>query len=68
MDADIAPGQTETEAAAVLDDIRIAGEQIARGEGINHDAAERLALQALRQRTADVATDVVSAKADGVQS
>jgi hypothetical protein len=42
----------QVEAAAVLADVQIAEEQIARGEGIDHDRAERLSLAAFRQRQA----------------
>jgi hypothetical protein len=41
----------EAETAAVLDDIRIAEAQIARGESIDHDAAEQVVLARLRTST-----------------
>jgi hypothetical protein len=44
--------RSEAETAAVLDDIRIAEAQIARGEGIDHGTAARLLLDRFRNTAA----------------
>lgn len=36
---DVTPAQARSEEAAVLVDIRVAEDQIARGEGVEHDKA-----------------------------
>lgn len=41
---------------AILRDIRVAEEQIARGEGMEHDAAREQVLSRLRNRTNDMSS------------
>lgn len=48
-EADVGKYAERYERAKVLDDIRVAEEQIASGEGIEHDEAKRQALARLRQ-------------------
>lgn len=46
---DLAEYERLVERAEVLEDIRVAEEQIARGEGIEHDEAKQQVLARLRQ-------------------
>lgn len=46
---DVAEYERLVERAEVLDDIRVAEEQIARGEGIEHEEARRQVLARLRR-------------------